>query len=79
MLRDEFSASTEILYLTLKNLSIKKYQLFQEGQTSTREHGGPSVRRCVHSPDMPVTVLNALGIEKGKFMRGRVLEEIYGE
>ena len=33
----------------------------------------------VSTLDMPVTVLNALGIEKGKFMRGRVLEEIYGE
>ena len=31
----------------------------------------------VSTLDMPVTVLNALGIEKGKFMRGRVLEEIY--
>lgn len=33
----------------------------------------------VSTLDVPVTVLNALGIEKGKFMRGRVLEEIYGD
>ena len=33
--------------------------------------------RDISSLDMPVTVLNALGIEPGKYMRGRVLEEIY--
>ncbi|XP_028405072.1 uncharacterized protein LOC114527579 [Dendronephthya gigantea] len=34
-------------------------------------------RPDISSLDMPVTVLNALGIEPGKYMRGRVLEEIY--
>ena len=33
--------------------------------------------RDISSLDMPVTVLNALGVEPGKYMRGRVLEEIY--
>ncbi|XP_028405180.1 uncharacterized protein LOC114527671 [Dendronephthya gigantea] len=33
--------------------------------------------RDISSLDMPVTVLNALGIEPGKYMRGRVLEEMY--
>lgn len=51
-------------------------------------HLGPGVKNVnlenfefadVSTLDMPVTVLNALGIEKGKFMRGRVLEEIYGD
>ena len=37
-----------------------------------------SLKYCdVSTLDMTVTVLNALGIEKGKYMRGRVLEEIY--
>ena len=33
----------------------------------------------VSSLDVAVTVLNALGVEKNKFMRGQVLEEIYGD
>ena len=33
--------------------------------------------RDYSSLDMPVTVLNALGIEPGRYMRGRILEEIY--
>lgn len=33
--------------------------------------------RDILSLDMPVTVLNALGIEPGQFMRGKILEEIY--
>ena len=49
---------------------------------------GPGVRNVnleepefsdVSSIDMTVTVLNALGIKPGKYMRGRVLEEIYGD
>ena len=31
----------------------------------------------VSSLDMPITVLNALGIKPGRYMRGRILEEIY--
>ena len=33
--------------------------------------------RDYSSLDMPVTVLNALGIGPGRYMRGRILEEIY--
>ena len=33
--------------------------------------------RDISSLDMPVTVLNSLGIEPGRYMRGRILEEIY--
>ena len=33
--------------------------------------------RDISSLDMPVTILNSLGLKPGRFMKGRVLEEIY--
>ena len=58
---------------------LKKLTMFFPGpgvkNVNMEDFGFPDV----YSLDMPVTVLNALGIEKGKFMRGRVLEEIYGD
>ncbi|XP_028405071.1 uncharacterized protein LOC114527577 isoform X2 [Dendronephthya gigantea] len=34
-------------------------------------------RRYISTLDAPVTILNALGVKPGTYMRGRVLEEIY--
>ena len=38
----------------------------------------PLAYRDISILDMTTTVLNALGIEPGRYMRGRILEEIYG-
>ena len=71
---------------------IGKGQFFVEWKLHLKPWGisfsGPEIRnmdldnsykyRDVSSLDMPITVLNALGVAPGKYMRGRILEEIYG-